>query len=137
MPGTIILDNGITAYALVTINGVVVPEPSEYQSQTSTLVNTGRAADGTLIGNVVREDIAKITLKWNFISANDWANLMALFSSNLGGNFTNPVEFFLQDTNSWDTRDMYVSDRKANVFIRNADGSIKGYKNASLSLVEV
>lgn len=137
MPGTIILDNGNSANALVTINGVVVPEPSEYQSQTSTLVNTGRAADGTLIGNVVREDIAKITLKWNFISAEDWATIMAMFSSNLGGSFTNQVDFYLQDTNSWDVREMYVSDRKANVFIRNADGSIKGYKNASLSLIEV
>lgn len=134
---TIILANGNSATAMVSIGGVALPEPTEYQSQTSTLVNTGRSADGTLIGTVIREDIAKVSLKWNFISAGDWANVIAMFSSNLGGSFTNQVEFFNQDTNSWDTREMYVSDRKANVFIRNDDGTIKGYKNASLSLIEV
>ena len=73
----------------------------------------------------------------NFISAQDWADLLSQFSPSRGGSFYCNVTFFCQDTNAWETRQMYVSDRTADIFLRDSFGNIRGYQNASLSLVEV
>lgn len=122
---------------MVSIGSFQFPEPSTYSATTSTIVDSGRNVQGYVIGAVIRDDVAKISMTWNYISAQDWASILAQFSPARGGSFYNNVTFYLQDTNSWVTREMYVSDRVASVFLRNKDGSIKGYQNVSLSLVEV
>lgn len=131
------LSNGVMATAMVSIGAYALPEPSTYTSQTSTIVDGGRNVKGEYIGSVVREDIAKISLTWKFISTQDWATLLSKFSSASGGNFVNDITFFLQDTGTWETRSMYISDRKANVYLRDEAGNIIGYTDVSLSLVEV
>lgn len=122
---------------LVSIGGYAVPAPSTYSATTATLVDSGRNVQGFVIGAVIRNDIAKIEMSWNFISAADWAALLSQFSPARGGSFYNDVTFFCQDSNSWETRQMYVSDRTASLYLRNEDGSVRGYTGASLSLVEV
>ena len=122
---------------LVTIGSYAVPSPSTYSATTATLVDSGRNVQGKVIGAVIRDDVAKIAMTWNFISAQDWADLLSQFSPARGGNFYNSVTFFCQDTNAWETRQMYVSDRTASVFLRDSAGNIRGYTGASLSLVEV
>lgn len=122
---------------MVSIGSFNVPEPSKYQSTTATLVDGGRNAQGVQIGAVVRDGVAKIALSWNFISAKDWASLLKQFDMKRGGSFYNDVTFFNQDTNDWETRRMYVSDRNAEVFLRNKEGDIRGYQGASMSLIEV
>lgn len=129
------------------INGTPLPTPSTYEATTATIVDSARNAKGVMIGSVIRSDVAKISMTWKFISAQDWADMLSLFSEANGGHFINDVYFFLQDTNRWEKRTMYVSDRTAGVFMRNDDtftqggiqmhGSIKGYLNAKLSLIEV
>jgi len=131
------LSNGNIAQAMVSIDLYAVPEPSEYNSQTSTIVDGARNSQGQFIGGIVREDIAKIDLSWKFISVQDWATLLQKFSSTSGGSFIQPVTFFNQTTGLWETRYMYISDRKANVYLRDNVGNIRGYTNASLSLIEV
>lgn len=122
---------------MVSIGSFAFPEPSTYSATTSTVVDSGRNVKGYVIGAVIRDDIAKIECSWNYISAQDWANILAQFSPARGGSFYNDVTFFLQDTNSWVTREMYVSDRQAQVFLRDKAGNIRGYQGATLSLVEV
>lgn len=122
---------------MVSIGDFPFPEPSAYSAITSTVVDSGRNVQGYVIGAVVRDDIAKIECTWNYISAQDWANILSQFSPARGGSFYNNVTFFLQDTNSWVTREMYVSDRQAQVFLRDKNGGVRGYQGATLSLVEV
>ena len=123
--------------ALVTIAGTAVPDPSSYDANTATIVDTGRNAEGKMVGAVIRNNVGKVTMKWNFIKAADWATILKLFNPDYSGNFVNSVTYFDQDINGYSTKNMYVSDRKASIFLRNPDGTIKGYVNASLSLVEV
>lgn len=118
---------------LIKINGVSIPDPSFYDANTATIVDSARNTEGVMIGAVIRQNVAKVSCKWRFITAKDWANIMALFNAN----FINPVTFYNQDTNAWETRNMYVSDRSASIFLRNPNGTIKGYTDASFSLVEV
>lgn len=123
--------------ALVSIGNFDFPAPSTYSATTSTIVDSGRNVEGYVIGAVIRDDVAKVEMTWRFISAQDWADILAQFSPARGGSFYNYVTFFCQDTNSWEERQMYVSDRTAGIYLRNQDGSIKGYTEAALSLVEV
>lgn len=122
---------------LVMIGDYVVPEPSEYTGTTATVVDSARNAEGYMIGAVIRDDVGKVAMKYKYITAEDWATLLSKFSTAKGGSFTNMVTFFCQDSNSWETREMYVSDRTAKVFKRDHNGNIQGYLDASISLIEV
>lgn len=122
---------------LVRIGSFDVPEPSTYSSTTATVVDSARNAKGVQIGSVIRDGVAKIEMTWKFITAADWAALLAQFDMKQGGSFYNDVTFFNQDTNDWETRQMYVSDRTSSIFLRNAQGGIRGYVGARLALIEV
>lgn len=122
---------------MVSIGSFAFPEPSTYSATTSTVVDSGRNVEGYVIGAVIRDGVSKVSLSWNFISAENWASIMEKFNMAQGGSFYNDVTFFCQDTNSWVTRQMYVSDRTADVFLRDKSGNIRGYTGAAMSLVEV
>ena len=120
--------------ALVTVAGVELPEPSEYSASTSTLVDSARNVAGYVIGSVIRSDVAKVELKWRYLTARQWASVLSLFTDN----FYNDVTFFNQATAGYTTRQMYVGDRKAGMWRRHPEtGAVLGFTDCSLSLVEV
>lgn len=120
--------------ALVTVAGVELPEPSEYSASTSTIVDSARNVSGKVIGSVVRSDVAKIELKWRYLTAQQWATVLGLFTTR----FYNEVRFFNQATASYTTRQMYVGDRKSAIWRRDPEtGEIMGFTDCALSLVEV
>ena len=123
--------------ALVSIGGYDFPAPSTYSGTTTTIVDSGRNTKGYMVGAVIRDDVGKVEMSWKFISVSDWASILAKFSLKRGGAFINQVTFFCQDSGTWETREMYISDRQANVFLRDEAGNIRGYTDVSLSLVEV
>lgn len=124
--------------ALVRVGEFDFPEPSKYSGNTATLVDSARNAQGITVGAVIRDDVGKVEMSWNYLTVQQWADILKCFSIARGGNFYNSVTFFCQDIGDWTTRQMYVSDRKADVFRRDPKtGAILGYTGASLSLVEV
>lgn len=122
---------------LVSVAGTPIPAPSVYNATCSTVVDSGRNVNGEYIGAVIREDVAKVEMTWKFISAEDWAAVLQLFLSKYGGSFINDVTFFNQTINDWETREMYVSDRTAGIYLRDKNGAIRGYTNPRIALVEV
>lgn len=120
--------------ALVTVAGRELPEPSEYSANTATLVDSARNVSGYVIGAVIRSDVAKVELKWRYLTVEQWANVLSLFTNN----FYNTVTFFNQSTGTYTTREMYVGDRNAGMWRRHpATGEVMGWIDCSLSLVEV
>lgn len=120
--------------ALVTVAGTPLPEPSEYRSGTSTLVDSARNVEGKVVGSVVRSDVAKIELKWRYLTAQQWASVLSLFKNN----FYNSVRFFDQTTGDYTTRDMYVGDRNAGMWRRDpSTGEVMGFTECALNLIEV
>lgn len=120
--------------ALVTVNGVELPEPSSYEGTTSTIVDSGRNVQGKVVGAVVRNDVAKVTMSWNYLTAKQWATILSLFTAN----FYCSVRFYNQVTAGYTTRQMYVSDRTAGMWRRSPNnGNVMGWTGAKLSLVEV
>lgn len=132
---------------LVTIGGIALPTPSTYIGNTATIVDSARNVAGYMIGTVIRDDVAKVSMSWAFISAQDWAAILKMFDPRFGGSFVRSVTFFNQSTATLETRDMYVSDRTSSgSFLlyneQNAPnpsviGLPRGYQNANLSLIEV
>lgn len=120
--------------ALVTVGGYELPEPSTYDAITSTIVDSARNVAGKVVGSVVRNDVAKIELSWRYLTAEQWATILSLFTNS----FYNDVRFLNQATNAYEVRTMYVSDRNASLWRRHPEtGAIMGYTGCSLSLVEV
>lgn len=123
--------------ALVTIAGHDIPDSSTYSGTVSTVVDSGRNTEGVMVGAVIRENIGKVEMTWNFLTIDKWAEICALFDSTRGGAFINTVEFFCPDMGGWVQREMYVNDRKAGIFMRKPNGDIKGLTGCSLNLIEV
>ena len=120
--------------ALVSIGGFNFPEPSTYNATTSTIVDSARNVQGRVVGAVVRNDVAKIDLTWKYITAEQWAQILSLFTNS----FYNEVRFLNQVTNQYTTRTMYVGDRNAGMWRRDPKtGTVMGYTGASLALIEV
>ncbi|WP_406044141.1 DUF6711 family protein [Succinimonas sp.] len=120
--------------ALVSIGGYNLPEPSTYSATTATIVDSARNVEGRVVGSVVRHDVAKVEMSWKYLTAEQWARILSLFTSN----FYNDVRFLNQATNNYDVRTMYVSDRTASMWRRHPEtGEVMGYTSCSLSLVEV
>ena len=123
---------------LVTVAGVALPAPSEYAGNTSTLVDSARNVKGVMVGAVVRDDVAKVEMKWRFLTVQQWSMIGKLFKVGAGGNFINQVTFFDQTEGDWITREMYVNDRKAGMYLREpGTGNIRGWTDCSLNLIEV
>lgn len=129
------------AYNLVKINDSYgtynFPTPSTYNAITSTLVDGARNTSGDYVGTFIKE-LSKIEMSWRYLSATDWSNMLKQFSPNNNGNFVRTVIFLDQTTNTYLTKQMYVSDRKAGGFKYDTlTGNMQGYTECSLSLVEV
>lgn len=124
--------------ALCTVNGHDLPEPSAYEGNTATIVDSARNVQGVVIGSVIRDDVAKVTLSWNYLTAEQWAEINQLFRQSTGGNFYNRVTFYDQSSAGWITRTMYVNDRSAGMFRRDPNnGNVLGWTDCSLALIEV
>lgn len=124
--------------ALVTVGEFDFPEPSTYKGNTSTLVDSARNTQGKMVGSVIRDDVGKVEMTWRYLTIEQWANVLKCFRMASGGKFINNVTFFCEDLGDWTTREMYVSDRNAEMFRRDpASGDVLGWTNCSLSLVEV
>lgn len=124
--------------ALVTVRGVRLPEPSTYNAQTSTLVDSARNAQGKMIGSVIRDDVAKVELTYRYLPAAEWARIGKLFKISSGGSFINSVTFFDQTEGNYVTREMYCSDRTAGMWRRDPEtGAVMGWTDCRLAFVEV
>lgn len=134
---------------------VELPVPSEYIGISTTLVDSGRNTQGQVIADVIKSDVAKVELKWNFLSAKDFSDIAKLFEPKHNNNdmsvFFRPVSFFDVVSNSYEgditqapntttnkIRLFYCGDRKVQFakMVLNDDGTPKGYQNVSLNLID-
>lgn len=117
---------------LVTVGGVALPTPSSYTALNVDIVDSGRNAQGVIVSNVIRHDVAKIEITWNFLTISEWAGVCSLFKTN----FINSVRFLNQSSGAYETRNFYVGDRQPEGLMA-VGGIVKGWKNCKLSLMEV
>ena len=124
--------------SLVTVAGIELPMPSSYVGLTADLVDSGRNAEGIVVGAIVREDVAKVELSWRFLTIKQWSDITKLFNSKYGGQFMQEVTFFNQTTASFETRTMYPNDRTTGgAFKVDAETGLPlGWQDCKLNLIE-
>lgn len=124
--------------SLVTVAGIELPMPSSYVGLTADLVDSGRNAEGYVVGAVVREDVAKVELSWRFLTIKQWSDITKLFNSKYGGKFMQEVTFFNQTTAEFETRTMYPNDRTTGgAFKVDVETGLPlGWQDCKLNLIE-
>lgn len=129
-----------------------IPCPSEYSGLSSTLVDSARNAQGQVIANPIRSDVAKIELSWNFLSVADYSKLAKLFEPKYHGKFFVACCFFDEVAGNWDGDDslapntttnvcrlFYPNDRQvkvAHITLDKTTGAPIGYEGVSLHLID-
>lgn len=123
---------------LVCVDGYDFPEPSEYQANTATLVDSARNVQGVMVGAVIRDDVAKVSIKWRYLTVEQWSKINKCFKQSSGGKFINSVTYFDQTEGDWVTRELYVNDRTSGMWRRHpVTGEILGWTDCALALIEV
>lgn len=130
---------------------VALKQPSSYVGISTTLVDSARNSDGVFIGDVIKSDIAKIEMTWNFLTTQEYSDMMKLFESKYNGSFLVQVCFFDTIKGDWDgsissapsstnvCRTFYPNDRTgefAEIQLDETTGSPIGYKGVSLHLID-
>lgn len=127
-----------------------LPTPTDYDGQSSTLVDSARNSGGYVVANVIRSDVASVSMRWNYLTIQQYSDMAKLFEQKYGGAFINYVSFWdavKGDFNGTGTgvpndsnhKKMYCGDRKVSVaHIRlDVNGKPIGYEGVQLDLVEV
>ena len=142
--------------SVYTVQGVWydLPTPSQYSGLSSTLVDSARNTKGVVVGDVVKSDVAKIEITWNFLSTKEYSKIAQLFEPKYNNNdksaFFRPVAFFdvilgdfdgnnsVAPSSTNNCRVMYPNDRSvkfANIKL-DSNGMPVGYTEVSLHLID-
>lgn len=99
----------------------------------ATMVDQARTADGIVRGSVIAK-ANKIELKWAVLTPEVWANICTFFDKHFYFNAT----YYDMQTNSMQTKTMYVGDRSAQPFlIDDVTGKPLYYLNCEANIIGV
>ena len=119
--------------SFLAINGYVLPTPKRgVQILVTTIVDSGRNANGAVVGQRIGRDQYKIDgLEWSWLSSSEWSqNLSVLNNFFVNVTFTDPV------SNSLKTIKMYCGDRTAEPYWLDNNGSPTHYRNCKVNLID-
>lgn len=120
--------------AYLKINGYECPPPKRgVEPIVTTIVDAGRDANGTVVGQRIGRDQYKLNnLEWSWLTAAQWSKILQLLS-----NFFVYVTFPDPVTNSPITIKMYPGDRTAEPYYVDDDGNPTHYRNCRVNLIDV
>lgn len=99
----------------------------------ATMVDQARTADGIVRGSVIAR-ANKIELKWAVLTPEVWAQICQFFDNHFYFNAT----YYDMQTNSMQTKTMYVGDRSAQPFLMDeVTGKPKYYLNCEANIIGV
>ena len=120
--------------SFIKINGHSYPTPKRgLNLQSATLVDSGRNAEGVVVGQVIGREQQKLSsLEWPYLSAADWSEILQEFSG-----FFVTVTYPDMVNNTWTTRKMYPGDRSATPYrLDKNTGLPLDYINCKVNLID-
>lgn len=119
--------------AYLAINGYELPPPKRGVNVTViTVVNSGRDANGAVVGQRVGRDQYKIDgLEWPWLTAEQWSQILSLLN-----NFFVNVTFNDPVTGNRKTVKMYCSDRSGEPYWVTKDGTPTHYRDCKFNLID-
>lgn len=120
--------------AYLAINGYELPPCKRGVAPIiTTVVDAGRNANGTVVGQRVGRDQYKIDgLEWSWLTAEQWSRILSILS-----NFFVYVTFPDPVTNEFITIKMYCGDRTAEPYWVDGNGTPTHYRNCKVNLIDV
>lgn len=117
----------------IAVNGYDFPPPKRGVKPTvSTMVNAGRNANGTVVGQRVGRDQYKLdTLEWPWLTAATWSSMLKVLSG-----FFVYVTFLDPVSNTPITIKMYPGDRTAEPYWADESGNPTHYRNCKVNLID-
>ncbi|RDY21445.1 hypothetical protein [Criibacterium bergeronii] len=117
----------------IAINGYQLPPPKRGVSVVvTTVVNAGRNANGSVVGQRVGRDQYKIDgLEWAWLTADEWEGILSALSDFfVNVTFNDPV------SNSSKTLKMYCGDRTGEPYWVDGSGRPTHYRNCKVNLID-
>lgn len=126
-----------TMFSMQSLNGgevVYIPNPDTDSAEglISTLVNSGRSAEGVVTAQKIGRDNNKTLMKWNYLEKDEWERMVRFWDKNFFFNFT----YYSDVTGTKITRKFYVGDRSRKPFNVDNNGFPTAYKNCSANVVD-
>nr|DAI55410.1 MAG TPA: hypothetical protein [Caudoviricetes sp.] len=120
--------------AYLTINGYVIPPPKRgVRIVVTTVVDSGRDANGAVVGQKVGRDQYKIDgLEWSWLEAKKWEEILRVLQD-----FFVYVSFHDPVSGSLKTLKMYCSDRTGEPYWLDETGQPTHYRNCKVNLIDV
>ena len=119
--------------AYIKINGYELPPPKRGVKPTvTTVVDSGRNANGAVVGQRIGRDQYKIDgLEWPWLSAEQWGQILTILNQ-----FFVYVTFPDPVTNAPKTLKMYCGDRTAEPYWVDENGNPTYYKDCKVNLID-
>jgi hypothetical protein len=120
---------------------IATPSYGSATQTASTLVDSGRTADGVVIGTRVGRDLVKLELSWAYLTAAQWKTILGVFTDNTsiggGAGFYAYATYYDMVLSAATTRLFYVGDRTATPFSVNPSTmAVTAWRDCSLSLID-
>lgn len=119
------LDGGTVIY-------IPNPDTDSAEGLISTLVNSGRNAQGVVTAQKIGRDNNKTSMKWNYLEKEEWEKMVRFWDNNFFFNFT----YYSDVAGTKITRKFYVGDRTRKPFAIDANGNPTAYKDCSANVVD-
>lgn len=119
--------------AYLALNGFELPSPKRgVEPIVTTIVDAGRDANGTVVGQRVGRDQYKLNnLEWAWLDAETWSRILSILSDFfVYATFPDPV------TNELVTIRMYPGDRTAEPYYVDDSGKPTHYRNCRFNLID-
>ena len=126
-----------TMFSMQSLNGgevIYIPNPDTDSAEglISTLVNSGRSAEGVVTAQKIGRDNNKTSMKWNYLEKDEWERMVRFWDKNFFFNFT----YYSDVTGTKITRKFYVGDRSRKPFNVDNNGFPTAYKDCSANVVD-
>lgn len=120
--------------AYLEINGYRLPPPKRgIKPIVTTVVDAGRDANGTVVGQRIGRDQYKLDgLEWPWLTAEEWSRILSILK-----NFFVYVTFPDPVTNRPITIKMYPGDRDAEPYYVDGNEQPTHYRNCKFNLIDV
>ena len=124
-------------FSMQSLNGgevVYIPNPDMDSADglISTLVNSGRSAEGVVTAQKIGRDNNKTSMKWNYLEKDEWERMVRFWDKNFFFNFT----YYSDVTGTKITRKFYVGDRSRKPVNVDNNGFPIAYKDCSANVVD-
>lgn len=126
-----------TMFSMRALNGgstIWLPNPDNPSAENliSTLVNSGRNANGIVTAQKIGRDQEKTSMAWNFLNKEEWEELLRFWDENFFFYFT----YYSRVKGQRITRKFYIGDRKDQPFDIDASGVPAAYRDCTANVVD-